>query len=813
MINENIFEAERSYTIEKITETNDIINEVITSGGKFNILSMEQSEKLRSIASKNEKIKHKLESNEFEIAIVGLEKAGKSTFANALIKSDILPSAPERCTFTSTRLVNGDNKAVIQFYTETEFNDIFIDLLREIGISSVESNMSFRTIDLNEFENYFDSLEESDPLKYKSHVGKTDEEIKDIIRCRDKLILNGDVKYFIGDELNEDDFKSYIKGEDKGKDTSRPRSVKSIEIESSELKQLDNSIIYDVPGFDSPTKIHIRQTEERLMAADAIILVTNVGVNPSLQGTTLSVITKNTDSDGIELKDKLFVFGNQLDRVNNERDLAGNPDILKKDVVKYKIGSDDRVFFGSALKYLSDEGIIATDDFKYEINSGVDDIRDALITYYETERFEILKRKIDNNYKIMQSIFGDILNESDLDDVFSEKSEEGKLTKIAYNKIESDVIYNLHKLRDKLKDEIIQQSYFTKKFKSSVEHGDFFCDVTESDFERCRIYNSDSIRNDLPIEKINQSIRNSIHKKYLSNFSLLINSMTDEKSKEIDIELLRVFTRSVSGGSEVGGSNVEDLCKKYLLKVNRDISHAESSFTYLIERFSRDIFDSLLSSPILSQDRTNRYLASRMEFSYLDSYYSKGVGGLVNVILTQRNNFLFNMDKFKNVSSITAKLLNIAITSFSNHNVIIDQLKELSELFKNTSVNLFLNDSGDVADIIKNASPSKNGEDVLKEINLDIYNLKGVLEKAVIPASNLELAFLNGIDKQIKRIISAIEDKNTKTSDLWDDFISRIVPIIKDDEFKKISDKVEIFESKRQLLGKLESSLGKHFYN
>jgi len=40
--------------------------------------------------------------------------------------------------------------------------------------------------------------------------------------------------------------------------------LNSIEIQSSKLKKLKNAIIYDVPGFDSPTKIHERQTLERL---------------------------------------------------------------------------------------------------------------------------------------------------------------------------------------------------------------------------------------------------------------------------------------------------------------------------------------------------------------------------------------------------------------------------------------------------------------------------------------------------------------------------------------------------------------------
>ena len=40
-----------------------------------------------------DRLYRKLDKNEFEIAIVGLEKAGKSTFANALIENRILPDA------------------------------------------------------------------------------------------------------------------------------------------------------------------------------------------------------------------------------------------------------------------------------------------------------------------------------------------------------------------------------------------------------------------------------------------------------------------------------------------------------------------------------------------------------------------------------------------------------------------------------------------------------------------------------------------------------------------------------------------------
>ena len=126
------FEQEKQQLVVKINQQNELIDGLVSQNYKVGLLNGEQLASLEEIKSKNQKYVHKLISNEFEIAIVGLEKAGKSTFANALIKSSVLPSAPERCTFTSTRLVSGGDKATVQFYTETEFEEIFQALLEEI---------------------------------------------------------------------------------------------------------------------------------------------------------------------------------------------------------------------------------------------------------------------------------------------------------------------------------------------------------------------------------------------------------------------------------------------------------------------------------------------------------------------------------------------------------------------------------------------------------------------------------------------------------------------------------------------------------
>ncbi len=858
MNQDNYFEIEKSRLVEKIQQRNAAIEQLINNNHRVRLLNSEQLSKIEDVYQKNKKFKQKLIDNEFEIAIVGLEKAGKSTFANALIKSNVLPSAPERCTFTSTRLVNGVDKAKVQFYTEEQFERIFQELLKEVGyissdckpdaeleklkddllkiergnilfstekvredkieklkeeISKIKENsqsknsensreenkkLSFRNINSIDFENYFGALENKNPTLFKNHVGKTDEEIKDILKFRDRLILTGEIRNFSGEELKGDNFQSYIKGENQGKDTSRPRSVCSIEIESSELKGLDNAIVYDVPGFDSPTKIHMRQTEERLKSADAIILVTNVGTNPSLQGTTLSVITKNTDEDGIALRDKLFVFGNQLDRVNDASQLKGNVDILISDVEKYKIGERKRVFSGSAYKYLSDEKIISKAEFRFDIESGIDDIRNALIKYYETERFEILKRKIDTNHKLMQAVFDDVLDGINFDENFSEGTEQTKIAKSAYREVEYNLQLSLKKLQDKFKKEIYEQKYFTQKFHQLVDDESYFDEIDKESFELQRILNDDSVRLDLPISKINQKIRINIHKKYLENFTHLIKKMTDDKAREIEITILRSFVSAICGINLFVYDEIEPICKKYIDKIGHEVAHHDGSFTYLLERFSRDLFDVLLSSPVLSQDRVNRYKDSQKEFSYLDSYYSNGKGDLINIILIQKEQSLLGVGTFNSILDVVHSLRRVA-SNLAGQAAHVQALDSILKVLQNTNSVFFMKDA-DIDAILKQGKLSITDEQVLKEINEDIRNLKHILQFAVVPAANLELVFLNSIDKKIKRLIAAFDEKDSLYSDAWDDFISKIIPIVKKNDFDKINDRIEVYKLQKELL-------------
>lgn len=802
-MNAHSYEMEKTSLINEIERTSVLIDKLIDNLD-LELINSQQLDKIKIYNEKNKKLKHKLESNEFEIAIVGLEKAGKSTFANALIDNYVLPSAPERCTFTTTRLVSGSDKATVEFYTEIEFNKIFQEMLAELEYPAAES-ISFKDLDINEFESYFLNLEEKNNQLYKNHVGKTDQEILDILKSKSKLTLNGGKIEFHGEELNEDKFQFYIKGEKN--DTSKPRSVKKIEIESSKLNQIETAIIYDVPGFDSPTKLHMRQTEERLKNADAIILVTNAGTNPSIQGTSLSVITKNTDSDGIALKDKLFVFGNQIDRVNNPDQLTGNYEILKNDVLKYKIGTEKRIFSGSAYKYLvSEKSIIQDKDYvcKYEIDSGIDLIRSELEHYYQTERFQILKQKIDTNLKCIKSIFEEIHQNNDSNynvDISSDKQKSLIIT-AEYRNIQKRLREQLKTFIFNKKHQINNEKWLSSKIQEEIESGKYFNEIEEDFFDKIRILTDESIRVDLQVERVNRHMRDKIHLQYLEDYLNLIKDITNENCQEIEVLLLKEFTTAVTGNSSYN-DEVQKLCENIIKKITSEVAHNSYRFTYLVERFSRDIFDILLNSPISSQDRMNRFERASHEVIHLDHYYSKGQGNLVNILLSQNESSLI-VDAVNTLPKLTLDVIKIADrTNGAAH--AIESLEKILKLFKDIVPASIVDKIPNPQVILEkyNIQPSSTKEGVIKEINGDINNLKKILIKAVIPAIDLELVFINGVDKQVKLLLSAMENETHKFAKTFDEFLSNIVPIIKKNELDNVENIIERLELKKSILNSL----------
>lgn len=98
---------------------------------------------------------------------------------------------------------------------------------------------------------------------------------------------------------------------------------------------------------------------------------------------------------------------------------------------------------------------------------------------------------------------------------------------------------------------------------------------------------------------MNQEIRNELHSKFLEQFSQFIKSLTNEKAKEIEENILECFIKAILGENSAYLNNaLEDRSKNFISKITGHIAHNDGKFDYLVERFSRNVFDLMISYPL-----------------------------------------------------------------------------------------------------------------------------------------------------------------------------------------------------------------------
>ena len=80
------YTKEQALYIQQLAKADALYNNILAKDPKGMIIHGKEREELRKLKEKSKKVLDKLRSREFSVAIVGLEKAGKSTVANAILK-------------------------------------------------------------------------------------------------------------------------------------------------------------------------------------------------------------------------------------------------------------------------------------------------------------------------------------------------------------------------------------------------------------------------------------------------------------------------------------------------------------------------------------------------------------------------------------------------------------------------------------------------------------------------------------------------------------------------------------------------------
>ena len=93
------------YYVKRLTEALDVQRHALALAELSQAeVPVEKRKILQQQGAPARKQLDRLRRDEFRIAVVGLEKAGKSTFVNAWLECDLLPTKQGRCTFTTTQV-------------------------------------------------------------------------------------------------------------------------------------------------------------------------------------------------------------------------------------------------------------------------------------------------------------------------------------------------------------------------------------------------------------------------------------------------------------------------------------------------------------------------------------------------------------------------------------------------------------------------------------------------------------------------------------------------------------------------------------
>ena len=645
------WEQSKQDFIDKLSNADRTFSEIFQVDKEGLVVQGEERAELEKLQAANKVVLKKLSSREFTVAIVGLEKAGKSTLGNALIKAMVLPEYSERCTYTTTEIRSGDTDvAEVYFYSREEFNKNFKRMLNDVKYPDAAD---FFTMTLDAFKNYWQAVE-TDPERqniFMVHNGTTAEDIKAILEGKQKLIpllghatMSFGAEYWTGgEEFNE--FKTYITGmSGKNPDGSvirqpHPYAVKSVTIRSTQLAEMSHLVLYDVPGFDSPTELHKRQTEEMLKSADAIILVTNVGDRPNLTGTQLDMLRKGQDADGIKLSAKAFVFGNKIDRAADAQTAKNNFAALKNESVnKYQIALDNHVIGGSARAFLETQGLMSgdvasrvIDEWQLPDGDGVSVLHKKMQQYYDNARFEVIKRRAESTLTKTQEVLKNLLERYDSGELnYTDVSAEilmdiqAKLPRFIN---ESNRITKIHT------GQIIKDAPFTNALKAEIENIYPLSDAEYTqtliqDIEYSLAIDPDGI---YPATTINGNVRDKLGKKFVENVVTSAAKLTIEKQNDLNIALVESFLKIM--GMEESTPHKAAL-EKSVNKLFDGMLIQDGSicnFNSLVERFVTTLIQTLISTPFAEDERLNKVKATFAELVSLAVYYNMPMTDLQNV--------------------------------------------------------------------------------------------------------------------------------------------------------------------------------------
>jgi GTPase Era involved in 16S rRNA processing len=574
-------------------------------------------EKLETEEKPAQRQLERLRKREFRIAVVGLEKAGKSTFINAWLECDLLPAKAARCTFTTTQIYSVAEESSQRLEVQVKTDQEFAQLKEELKARGASE-------DLKTIKTYEDTLNQVRRNGNSSHSFLRLEDIKHQLRT------------YVADE-------------------EYAYAVQEARLYTSKLAQAEGIVFYDVPGLDSGLAKHVEEAAYMLSDCDAVIMVQGF---TSLREKELDIIKYTEAGDkNVTVADKLFVFLSRIDAQASPEALQQHIKEATEDWVKRTKLSSQRIVSGSAGAYLVLNGLadqqtqleigtasdlaerikrltgIEDEEALKQQGTGIPEIKARIFDYINTERVSVLQRRCDAFLKTILETAEEIctlVRKTHPENVEDAKQAEEERRRIRFQEwwygqkwedIQADLQMFCEQLGIALDAQILVEP-LVESSTSSQKFKERYLQLVESSFQDLKkrvLADKDKIfaAHSNPVfdsTKANYLWRERVYPEVTKTLLSLANELAIELQDEA-MRLVDYMTGLLWGSPQVKASLIENSDQYFLVKL-------ENSLSVLFLRFARPVAKALIQGPVNSDTREEIVRSLGVDIELVDNYYS-----------------------------------------------------------------------------------------------------------------------------------------------------------------------------------------------
>ncbi len=594
---------------------------------------------LNDLQARINSLHSRISKNKFEVAVIGPEGSGKSSFINALIGEDILPTDPNsRCTYASVEIhpVENNSEAHVEIAMKNveDFEAYVADLresiekpegrITQLGTAAFESELKM-------------VIDEGGVIVPEIAKFLTGEVLR-----TDVLITDNSIEF---DVRNADDMLKRYTFRDFVTDKYLARAVKYIRLyipTNMNTEAGNNFIIYDIPGYNSPLTYHQKQTEYRLKSADVVVCVYSLAQDRvNIDSTTSNIMDiSNLLDRSIDIRNKLFVFINKCDRLS-QSEFQSRVAIAKDEWSKYC--KTENIVVGSALGHLTKIGVFANDEVIEQltslaminldgtVNAGIESIISKMQRYIDEDCLKVYEKVSEDYINATIAVINELRSIIEEKYGFSaprDSDEEKRINSIRVNAFKK---WFNHKWNTTMKefdvwyyDNIINDTEETQKMHENLLNMDAIIGEFVDEVKETTEFNID--------EYVNRTMVAGVPQINLTNYELR------KRLHELSICRLDDISRKMAANlTSATRSILDKLCDMFYgigsMELSNSIYETEdadrvqlsykAAINALFVRFARPIVDIYVSKPRGTLDRSVILDKYRIDVEILKLYYEK----------------------------------------------------------------------------------------------------------------------------------------------------------------------------------------------